>query len=476
MHTGTPVPLYEGPDWAACHRRILLISWEFPPRGTAGALRWEKFSAFLHEAGYGLDVIMAPHEVLTADESARLGSLPPSVRVFGLPIRTRWLEEMETSLAGLGHRLLPRGTPGTVPDGESGSPRPRVAEPRPASLPPERISWIPKEPRDLLRAFWATVAYQRDMGWGEDAASLALRIVAKGTVAVVTCGPPHGAHVAGRRLGVALGIPHILDYRDPWSLPRRVSEAHASPLAFALARSREKWILQRASLVVTNTDTVRSAMEKVHPGVRGRTVTIYNGYDDEPIPDCERESFRILYAGGIYLDRDPRTLFRGAALAIADTAATPEEFRVELMGNVGSHDGVPIKDVASGQGLVDHLRVRSSIPRAQLLHELAAASVLVSLPQDSPWAIPSKIFEYMPFSASLLVYAHPGTPTWDLLQGSGVDLLEPEDVQGTREALTRDFLAFREGQARRTAVGDDRFSRARQAARLIAELERCIGA
>src|SRR5665213_2269981 len=62
-------------------RRLLLISYHFPPDITIGARRWEKLAHAVAERGWGLDVITCRPSAIDAK---RLESLPAGVRVYGV--------------------------------------------------------------------------------------------------------------------------------------------------------------------------------------------------------------------------------------------------------------------------------------------------------------------------------------------------------------------------------------------------------
>ena len=108
---------------------------------------------------------------------------------------------------------------------------------------------------------------------------------------------------------------------------------------------------------------------------------------------------------------------------------------------------------------------------------LASADLLVSLPQDSNLAIPSKIFEYMRYEASLLALAEPGSATEELLRTSGADVVAPNDEEGTLKTL-RDALDQRErGERPRPIAHDVSFSRRTRAHELFDAIEaRVLGA
>lgn len=146
--------------------------------------------------------------------------------------------------------------------------------------------------------------------------------------------------------------------------------------------------------------------------------------------------FSIAYAGSIYLDRDPRLLFRATARVIARLGITPERRGLDFIGNVENYDGVPVSQIAREEGIAQFVTVGPSRPRPAMLDFLMHATMLVSLPQDSDLTIPSKIFEYMQFDACLLALAKHGSATELLLRDSGADVVAPLDVDAMAALIT----------------------------------------
>jgi hypothetical protein len=266
-----------------------------------------------------------------------------------------------------------------------------------------------------------------------------------------------------------------MDLRDPWSLERRIAESIATPVWFRLARHYESRAVRDAGLVVVNAEPVQRAMAARYPMAADRILTVTNGFDDEPVPGSTHgRRFTIAYAGGIYLDRDPRPLFQAAARAIGALGLTPDDFGIELVGNVDDYGGLPIGAMAVQEGIGAYVRTGPLRPRQEALELMARATMLLSLPQDSPWAIPSKIFEYMQFDAWLLVMAEPGAPAALLLRGTEADVVSPTDVDGMAAVLRRRYEQFARGERPARLSHEMRFSRRYQAERLMDAIDRCL--
>jgi glycosyltransferase involved in cell wall biosynthesis len=263
-----------------------------------------------------------------------------------------------------------------------------------------------------------------------------------------------------------------MDMRDPWSLAERLLEHAATPLWLLLAARRERRAVAQAALVVANTEPFRAAMCKLYPDAAHRVITAMNGSDDGPLPPPRHaKRFVIAYAGAIYLDRDPRLLFRAVARLVDELRLEPSDIGVEFVGYVERFDSVPVSEIARAEGIADFVRIQPPRPHRAALEFLAEATVLVSLPQDNDLAIPAKIFEYVRFDAWVLVMATQQSATGLLLQDSDADVVTPGDLEGLVQTLRTRFQQHERG-IRPTAVArDGRFSRRVQAAALLDRIE-----
>jgi hypothetical protein len=450
-------------------RRLLLLSYHFPPSTTTGALRWEKLARFAAARGYGLDVVGLAPESLESRDDTRLAALPKGTTFIGVPEdEGHWSERAEQAAW-----TLLRGRP-RAPSGGSEDRAP-VGSTRPGSVAPEDIRWSVR-PRDLLRAWWAWKHWARDARWARAATLQAERLIRPGVHrAIITSGPPHRVHRDGGRLATRAGLPHVMDLRDPWSLPRRMPEHVASPLAFRLAARAERRAVHGAALVVLNTASLHRAMATAYPKAADRLLTVMNGWDEDSIPSRARVGghFSVVHAGSVYLDRSPATFLAAARQVIDRLQLTPAEFRIEFLGPAPEGAATINRDAAN-RDMSAFVHVLPRKLRVDALAHLAGATMLLNLAQDSAYAIPSKVFEYLQFNAWVLALANPGTPTHDVLLNTGVDLASPADIPAIAGQLGRRIESYRRGERPGPIAGRDRLSRASQAAVLFDALEKVV--
>ena len=475
-------PLFEHPGATRSARRLLLISYHFPPDTTIGARRWEKLSHFVAERGWGLDVITC---VEPSADLSRLEALPDDTRVYGLPPHymhaAEWLEHAvwrvyRTLIPGRGASAsddVEKGSAGTtrVPAQPVGEGVPRQ---HPDTVSRHDIKWWPLTPRKLLRSYWVWLDFARNERWTARAVRLAEEILEPSVhFAVVTSGPPHMTHESGRILSLRHGIPFVMDMRDPWSLNERVTERWASPLWLSATARHEREMVSQAALVVANTAPARDALGRAYPDARERIIAVMNGSDDDPLPPQRRGGrFTIGYAGTVYDYGDPQSLFRAAACVIGDRGLTPDSFGMDFIGSFEDGGEQSLRDAARAEGVEDFVTVGPARSHEDAMEFMAQATMLVTFPGWNSVAIPGKVFECVRFDAWVLALSDAGSATDLLLRGTDADVVPRDDIDGIARVIARRYEAHKRGEEATHIASDERFSRRVQARILLDALAR----
>ncbi|MEO7043395.1 MAG: hypothetical protein ABI035_14120 [Gemmatimonadaceae bacterium] len=459
-------------------RRLLVISYHFPPDRAIGARRWEKFSHFAAARGWGMDVVMRgdlpPNDV----DDAR-SALPSGVRVFAVAAPALRIERLENAV----WRTLKRWrTPDSGTTGKSAAGAPqhatRATRPaRPASVARSDLRWALHSPRGWLRGYWAALDFARISAWGDEVlAAVASVFDPRIHRAIITSGPPFMMHDVGRRLSLRYRIPLVMDMRDPWSRVERLPEAIATPAWTKLAAHYERLAVERATLIIVNTDVARSQMSATYPLRSRDIITVTNGGDDEELPVVKRPSrFVIAHAGTLYLDRDPRALFEAAASVIREYSLTPDDLTLEFIGELEAVGGFPIEAVARAEGIEHYVHVGPARPHRGALEFMASASMLVTMSGSNMAAIPAKTFECVRFPAWVLAISAPGSATTLLLAGTGADVAAPGDCAAIADIIRRRYHEHFAGVVPEPIGRDVRFTRRHQAGILMDALEARIG-
>jgi hypothetical protein len=433
-------------------RRILLLTTTYPPRTEVGAARWEGFTPFLASAGWGLDAVIEPSPATEQPDWGRLARLPADVRVAEIARRNPlWYEAITRAKAPF--RANRDASPDVVYDVAAYAGRNATARP------------------GLRDVFNATVQTSRARKGNADLARAADAIADERHHVVVSSGPPHYVHVAASRVAAHHRLPHVVDLRDPWG------HTEPQPLSVRLLpdrhmRHHERRTLERAALIITNTAAAERALGERFPHLRDRIRCIPNGSDVEPETAVARPArFQIAHSGSLYLDRDPRPFLRAVSRVRERLQLGPDDLRVVFMGPPARVAGRLLTEHAAEAGLAGLFEERPPGTRDEARQLLRESAMAVAFQGETRTQVPAKIFEYVSFPVWLLALVGAESATADLLADSDAIVLDIDDESGTERAIERCVQRFRAGESARPVGWDGRFSRARQAERLIAELQ-----
>jgi len=439
-------------DAGASSRRILLLMTTYPPRTEVGAARWEGFTPPLVRAGWGVDAIIEQPPQPEKPDWDRLSRLPADVRVAAIAIGLPWWHAA-LMRARARFRSIPRAT-------DNVSTR--------DSAPALWTSGI-----KVREAMSAAVYAARSRQGVDDLSAAADALADDRHRIVVSSGPPHYVHIAASRLARQRHIPHVVDLRDPWG-------PIATPLGARLLpdrqlRSSEAPTLERASLIITNTIAAQRVLEGRYPALRDRIRCMPNGSDLDPIDASalpRPSRFCIAHCGSLYLDRDPRPFLRAAGRVRKRLSLGPDDFRIVFMGAPTRVAGRSLSELAAEAGLQGMFEERPPGTREEARQLLRESTMAVAFQGETRTQVPAKVFEYVAFPVWLLALVGAESATADVLANSDAIVLDIDDDAGAERTIETCYRRYRAGESARPVGWDGRFSRARQAERLVAELER----
>jgi hypothetical protein len=447
--------------------RGLLISYHFPPSNAAGAHRWDAFTRYGAARGWNFDVITAAGASSGAF-AEHSGAGNDGVRVWtvahDMPAVVRMVRDGRRRYIQALRRNAPvaNAAPASAAIGAQVIERADLAKGVGVS-------------RRARRAVNAWMVHHEYAAWVRDVVSRGLRIASTTRFdCVISSGPPHMSHEAARRLARALGVPLVLDFRDPWSLMDTLLEYMASPTWYRIAAAHERRCVSAAKLVVMNTELATERMQAAYP--TQRIVTVRNGYDGERVvPSHDDRRFQMTYAGAIYLDRDPRPILAALARVVKAHTLTSKDVELSFIGDCESYGGVRLVDLAQREGLDGIVQVLPQVPRAELRKRLASAAMLINLPQGAKLCIPSKVYEYLHFPAWVLALEPDDSATALVLRGTGADVVRPDDIDAIAAVVANRFREYAAGARPEPIAVGDRFSVTSQAELFFQHVSKVLG-
>ena len=354
-----------------------MVSNCYPPMASPGALRSAKFAKYLPDFGWE-PVVLSPR----GGWSSAMGLAPvEGVRV----VRTAHLGGMEAAAA-------------TAVKSGSGGAKAKVVRALRGVVYPDRVGpWYPF-------ALAAGVRLLRGERFD----------------ALYSTAPSLVNHAAAMHLSRMFGVPWVADFRDLWTLAPFYT---GTGMRARLDRRLERRIMRYADAVVTVSNQCADAFRGAYPEQADKLHVIRNGYDPDDLPPAAPPPpgpFVLTYAGMFYGGRrDPGGLFRAIAALRDEGVATPERFRMDI---VGDPDPVVLRmvDETGVAGLVRHT---GRLPYAETMQRLAASSALcvITLRDDgSQGEMTTKLFEYIGVGRPILALAVPGSELGEVVSSGGL--------------------------------------------------------
>lgn len=419
-------------------KRLLIISYYWPPTGGSGVQRWVKFSKYLPEHGWQ-PVIYTPEnpERLAYDESL-LADIPECTEV----IRRRIVEPY-----GLYRKLFGCSGGEVNPLNSSGkSLKSKLSRVLRGNLfiPDPRVSWVRGSVRFLKK-------YLREHP----------------VDAVVTTGPPQSMHLIGRGLKRSLGLPWIADFRDPWTRMFYYKHLCLSKFADRKHHRLEQGVLDEADLVLAVSPPVRDDFQAQ---TRTPVHLITNGYDEDDFPVREPGSrkdgkFRIVHTGLFAADGNPLKLWD----ALARRCREDEDFAQRLEIRLAGKTDAPVLEAIRERGLGAQLVDLGYLPHSRVVQEQQDADLLILPLRHEPEydkVLPGKIFEYIASGRPVLGIGQEDGAAAAILRDSGAGRMYDWDREDK-------FLEFMD-MDHEAAEGAARYSRKALTRQLVEELESLV--
>ena len=362
-------------------KRVLIITYYWPPTGGSGVQRWVKFAKYLPAEGWQ-PVIYTPEnpEQLAIDTSLE-AEIPSEVEVLKTHIMEPY-ELYKKFLRKSGHNK-------------------EVVEVNPVnaqnkSLAQKIAMWVRgnffrPDPRCL---------------WIRPSVKFLKKYLEEHPVdLIVSTGPPQSMHLIGRQLARETGLPWIADFRDPWTKIFYFKHLSMTGLTERWHKKMEKTVLDEASVVVAVSPLVQQDFQAM---TQTPVELITNGFDECDFrnetaeDDCnvcsaaggpDRE-FIITHTGLFAADGNPTTLWTVLAEKCSRDEAFNKALKIKFIGKTDE----AILEAVREAGLDKHLTNLGYQPHAVAVEEQRNASLLILPLRKEPEykaVLPGKLFEYL---------------------------------------------------------------------------------
>ena len=400
-------------------KKVLIISYYWPPSGGIGVHRSLKFAKYLRDFGWE-PVVYAPLNAQYPyfDES-NFKDIPEGITV----IRRRIFEPFDLFKKLSGRKKTDSANPVYVRD--------------------RKLKAIDKFAIWLRGNFFIPDAR---CFWIKPSVRFLKKYLKENPVdAIFTDGPPHTNTIIGCRLSRETGIPWLMDFQDPWTQVDYYKMLKIGKIADKIHRKLE----QEAFKIAAKTTIVSPTWKKDLESIGAKNVdVIYWGYDEDDftslssVPD---EKFTIIHAGQLGFDRFPKTFID----VLSDMVKTDEKFAndlsIKFLGTVDYH----ISKYIIEKGLEKNYLPPQIVPRPQALQQTLNSHLLLlplNIAENSKGRIPGKLFENLRSARPILCLGPTDSDVANIIKKANAGkTFEYDDYNGIKNYISEVYSKFLNG-------------------------------
>lgn len=398
-------------------KKVLVITYYWPPSGGSGVQRWLKFVKYLPEFGWQ-PIVFAPENAdYPVTDDSLLHEVPKGLKVIKHKIWEPYL--LYRKLTGNKQKV---NNPSFLREHSSKD-----------SIKEKIAVWI----RGNLfipdaRCFWVDPSVH----------FLEQFLKREKVDAIVTTAPPHSVHLIGLGLSKKLNIPWIADFRDPWTNIDFVEDLQLTKWARKKHSRLERKVLEKANTIISVGYTLSDELRSL--GARN-VETITNGFDEADFEQRFHETdeyFSITHMGSLTANRNCPAFWRALSELCIDNKDFAKSLRIRLVGKIDNrilqnieHSG--LLPYLENVDYIEHQHVPDYLTRSQLLF------LPINKGPNSKGILTGKLFEYLASGRPILAIGPTdGDVSVVLKECMGGTIIDFDDVEGMKRELSRYFNLF----------------------------------
>ena len=408
-------------------KKVLIISYYFPPSGGPGVQRVLKFVKYLPQFGWEPVVLTVEDGDFPARDESLLKEIPPDVKVF----RTKIFEPYEYYRKLTGRDKNTAVDVNNIDEGSKQKTSDRFAE--------------------FVRATFFIPDARR--GWMKHAVKEGKKIIDKENPDVIfSSSPPYTCALIAMKLkryaekSTGKKIPWVSDFRDAWTDYLTTPKRWLVPSK--IDKSYERKTLDKADIITVVANGIKDDFDKKYPSIskNKKYVLIRNGFDTDDYSGMKpgnknNDKFTVVYTGSMYGKRNPYFLLDTVAELAEQGKVNKDKIRFIFVGRLGSD----ILKYIESSPLKNSIELVSYVTHSESINYLSIADAMLLLIDEDKYSkmiLSGKVFEYL--GAALIT----GKPILAIAgEGEARDLID-ETAAGTviphknKEKLCEVFLKY----------------------------------
>ncbi|MCL6218529.1 glycosyl transferase family 1 [Zunongwangia pacifica] len=399
-------------------KKVLIVTYYWPPAGGPGVQRWLKFVKYLRDYGVEPVVYIPENPNYPLIDESFLNEVPQDIEMIRQPI----FEPYKFA------SFLSKKDTKTISSG--------IIKQK------EKQSFMQKLMLYIRGNFFIPDARKF---WIKPSVRFLKSYLEKTNIdTIITTGPPHSLHLIGLGLKKELLLRWISDFRDPWTQIGYQKDLKLTKNSAEKHQKLEKEVLKAADQIITTSFTTKKefASKTTKP-----IEVITNGFDSElNTNSILDENFSISHIGSLLSGRNPKLLWKVLAEISEENENFRTNFKLKLYGAVSDEVVQSIKEA----GLENNLILGGYISHSKAIAVQKESQLLLLIEinsEETKGIIAGKLFEYLAAKRPILAI---GPGEWDVSKiieetASGKSFQYHQD-SALKEYILSSYQKYRENQ------------------------------
>ncbi|PWA09411.1 glycosyltransferase family 4 protein [Flavobacterium laiguense] len=423
-------------------KKILIITYYWPPAGGPGVQRWLKFVKYLPDFDIQPIVYIPENPTYPIIDA----NLEKEVSEKAIILKNKIFEPYQLA-SFFSKNKTKKISSGIIPNQKK------------QSFLDKTLLWI----RGNLfipdaRVYWVkpSVSY------------LEKYIVENNIDTIVTSGPPHSLHLIGLSLKQKLNLTWFADFRDPWTTIGYHKSLKLSTGAARKHKALEYQVLNTADTIIVTSKTTKTEFEDI---TNKPIAVITNGYDTEQVAKLSLDTkFSLAHIGSFLSERNPAILWESLVELLDEVPDFKSHLEIKLIGAVSQE----VLETISQFGLNSYLNNLGYVSHSEAVAHQRNSQVLLLIEinsEETKSIIPGKLFEYMVSNRPIIAIGPADSDFAEIITetNTGVFFDYTEKLK-LKTLILKYYNQFLEGNLQSYGVGLQKYSRknlTKQLAQLI---------
>lgn len=412
-------------------KKVLIITYYWPPAGGPGVQRWLKFVKYLKDFNIEPIVYTPENPSYPIVDESLIDEIPKHITILKQPIK-----EPYKAAATFSNKQSETISKGIIPDQKK-----------------QRI--IEKVLLFIRGNFFIPDARKN---WVKPSVVFLSNYIQEHHIdTIITTGPPHSMHLIGLNLKQNFSLKWIADFRDPWTTIGYHKKLKLLRFARLKHKKLESEVLHNADhIIVTSPSTKREFEAKTKKPI----TIITNGYDTNTVGETVLDTkFSFAHIGSLLSERNPEVLWQVLRDIVRDDKVFQSQFQLNLVGAVskevlGSLDAHNLSQFVNLVGYVSHDDAIRYQKQSQVLLLIEIDS------EDTKCIIPGKLFEYMVSNRPILALGPKDSDVAKIMASTNTGhYFEYSEYDQLKHKILEHFDVFRHRDLQSHGIGLQQYSR-----------------